>query len=95
MVGHCSTMWELTWMVAGFPALLNALRLIKVVGICSRKGLGIGSMIGVIVGFVGKPTPISGVSEDLSTGVEEDMIDAERRPETPDNDVGELEMLTD
>lgn len=31
-------------------------------------------MIGVFVGFVGKPTPMSGVSEDLSTVLEEDML---------------------
>lgn len=53
-------------------------------------------MIGVFVGFVGKPTPISGVledlstrvEEDLSTGVEEDMISVERFEGTLENDVG-------
>lgn len=63
-------------MVAGLPALLKPLRVIKVAGIWVRNGLGIGSIIGVIVGFVGKPTPISGVSEDLSIGVEVDIIDS-------------------
>ena len=45
-------------------------------------------MIGVLVGCIGKPTPISGVSEDLSTGVEDDMIDEGTGSETPENDVG-------
>ena len=63
-------------MIAGLPALLNVLRFIKLVGIWSRKGLGIGLMIGVFVGLVGKPTPMSGVFEDLSTFPDEaDMID--------------------
>lgn len=31
-------------------------------------------MIGLLVGFVGKPTPMSGISEDLSRGVEEDIM---------------------
>ena len=39
-------------------------------------------MIGVFVGFVGKPTPMSGVLEDLSTRVEEDMIGVERFADT-------------
>ena len=33
-------------------------------------------MMGVLVGFVGKPVGMSGVSEDLSTVFEEDMMDA-------------------
>lgn len=65
-------------MSAGFPALLNALRLIKFVGIWLRKGLGIGLMMGVLVGFLGKPVGISGVSEDLSTVFEKDMMDVEK-----------------
>ena len=32
-------------------------------------------MIGVFVGLLGKPTPMSGVFEDLSTFPDEDMID--------------------
>ena len=31
-------------------------------------------MMGVLVGFVGKPTPMSGVFDDLSTFPEEDMM---------------------
>ena len=34
-------------------------------------------MMGVLVGFVGKPVGMSGVSEDLSTRFE-DMMDVER-----------------
>ena len=35
-----------------------------------------GSMIGVFVGFVGKPTPMSGVLDDLSTFPDlEDIVD--------------------
>lgn len=66
-------------MAAGFPALLNPLRLIKAVGIWPRKGLGLGSMIGVMVGLVGSPTPMSGVSLDLSREFEEDMVLSHKR----------------
>lgn len=34
-------------------------------------------MMGVLVGFVGKPVGISGVSEDLSTVFDKDMMDVE------------------
>lgn len=34
-------------------------------------------MIGLLVGFVGKPTAKSGVPEDLSLGLEEDMLSVE------------------
>ena len=49
-------------------------------------------MIGVFVGLVGKPTPMSGVFEDLSTFPDEDMIDDECESfrETAD-DIGEVE----
>lgn len=60
------------------------------VGIWSRKGLGIGLIIGVFVGFVGKPTPMSGVSEDLSTVLEEDMMIVEKLSEKLQNDAGEI-----
>ena len=48
-------------------------------------------MIGVFVGFVGKPTPMSGVSEDLSTVLEEDMMILEKFSEKLQNDAGEIE----
>lgn len=47
-------------------------------------------MIGVFVGFVGKPTPMSGVSEDLSTVLEEDMMIVEKLSEKLQNDAGEI-----
>ena len=47
-------------------------------------------MIGVFVGFVGKPTPMSGVSEDLSTVLEEDIMIVEKLSEKLQNDAGEI-----
>lgn len=55
-----------------------------------------GSMIGVIVGLVGNPTPMSGVSDDLSMGVEEDMVDLERLLKKLENGVaksGEADVM--
>ena len=50
-------------------------------------------MIGVFVGFVGKPTPMSGVFEDLSTfPEEEDMFDVERISDKVQKDFGESGM---
>lgn len=45
-------------------------------------------MIGLFVGFVGKPTPMSGVDKDLSTGVEEDIVGTERLSEILKSYVG-------
>lgn len=45
-------------------------------------------MIGLFVGFVGKPTPMSGVFEDLSGGLEEDMMSADRLVKTLESKVG-------